>query len=95
MTVITKPFDSAVTSPTGDLMLAAVNPAVLGTLEPVLIEPGKSATIDVTITPSGVSGSVVSGTLYVDNIATGTPTAAFAQVAGDELAGLPYTYTIK
>jgi hypothetical protein len=95
MTVITKPFDSAMTSPTGDLMQAAINPAALGSLQPVLIDPGKSATIDVTITPSGVSGTVVSGTLYVDTIATGTPTPVFAQFAGDQMAGLPYTYTIK
>jgi Subtilase family/Peptidase inhibitor I9 len=93
MTVITRPFDPAVTSPTGDLMLNAVSPGIATT--PVLIEPGKSATIDVTITPSGVSGSVVSGTLYMDAIATGTPTASYAQFAADELAGLPYTYTIK
>ena len=48
-----------------------------------------------TITPSGVSGSVVSGTLYVDAIATGTPTAAYEQFAANEMAGLPYSYTIK
>jgi hypothetical protein len=93
MTVITRPFDSAVTSPTGDLMLNAVSPGIA--MAPVLIEPGKSATIDVTITPSGVSGSVVSGTLYVDAIGTGTPNAAYEQFAADEMAGLPYTYTIK
>jgi hypothetical protein len=93
MTVITKPFDPAVTSPTGDLMLNAVSPGIATT--PVLIDPGKSATIDVTITPSGVSGTVVSGTLYVDTIATGTPNAAYEQFAADELAGLQYTYTIK
>jgi Subtilase family len=92
MTVITRPFDSAVTSPTGDLMLNAVSPGIA--MAPVLIEPGKTTTIDVTITPSGVSGSVVSGTLYVDAIGTGTPNAAYEQFAADELAGLPYTYTI-
>jgi hypothetical protein len=93
MTVITRPFDSAVTSPTGDLMLNAVSPGIA--MAPVLIEPGKSAVIDVTITPSGVSGSVVSGTLYVDAIGTGTPNAAYEQFSADEMAGLPYTYTIK
>jgi len=93
MTVITKPFDSAITSPTGDLMLNAVTPGIA--MAPVLIEPGKTATIDVTITPSGVSGSVVSGTLYVDAIGTGTPNAAYEQFAADEMAGLPYSYTIR
>jgi Subtilase family len=93
MTVTTKQFDTTVTSPTGDLMLTAVNPATVTT--PVVISPGGSATIDVTITPSGAPGTVVDGTLYVDAFATGTPNAAYEQFAGNELAGLPYAYTIK
>ena len=92
MTVTTKQFDTTVTSPTGDLMLTAINPATAVT--PVVINPGDSATIDVTITPSGTSGTIVRGTLYVDVFATGTPTAVFAQFAGDELAGFPYEYTV-
>jgi hypothetical protein len=93
MTVITKAFDTTVTSPTGDLMLNAVSPFTTVTT-PVVINLGDSATIDVTITPSGAPGTVVSGTLYVDSEATGTPTPVYAQFAADELAGLPYTYTI-
>jgi hypothetical protein len=92
MTVTTQQFDSAITSATGDLMLTATNPAT--TVTPVLINPGASATIDVTITPSGSAGTVVNGTLYVDTFATGTLNAAYAQFAGDELAGLPYSYTV-
>jgi hypothetical protein len=92
MTVTTKEFDTTVTSPTGDLMLTAVNPATSAT--PVVINPGDSATIDVTITPSGAPGTVVDGTLYVDAFATGTPNAAYEQFAADQLAGLPYAYTI-
>ncbi len=34
---------------------------------PVYLQPGESATITVTITPSGAKGSVVTGHLYVDN----------------------------
>jgi hypothetical protein len=93
MTATTKAFDTTMTSPTGDLMQTAINPATATT--PVVINPGASATINVTITPSGASGTVVRGTLYVDVFATGAPTAVFAQFAGDELAGLPYSYTIK
>jgi hypothetical protein len=92
MTVTTQQFDTTVTSPTGDLMLTAINPAT--TVTPVVINPGDSATIDVTITPSGAPGTVVSGTLYVDAFATGTPTDIYAQYAADEMAGLPYSYTI-
>jgi len=96
MTAQIKPFDPAVTSAPGDLWLAAVNgPSALSSFAPVVINPGATATIDITITPSGASGTVVSGNLYVDTYSTGTPTAVFSQLAGNELAALPYSYTIK
>jgi Subtilase family len=96
MTAQIKPFDTTVTSAPGDLWLAAVDgPSALSSFAPVVINPGATATIDVTITPSGPSGTVVSGNLYVDTYSTGTPTAVYSQLAGDELAALPYAYTIK
>ena len=95
MTAHAKPFDPAVSSPTGDLWVASVNPAVLATVSPIVLNPGQTGTIDVTITPSGAAGTVVRGTLYVDTYDTGVPTAVYAVPAGDELAGLPYTYTIQ
>ena len=55
---------------------------------PVYLQPGESATITVTITPSGAKGSVVTGHLYVDNF-------NFFVADGDELIDLPYTYSIK
>jgi hypothetical protein len=96
MTAQIKPFDPAVTSAPGDLWLAAVDgPSALSSFAPVVVNPGQTATINVTITPSGASGTVVSGSLYVDTSSTGTPTAVYSQLAGDELAALPYAYTIK
>ncbi len=91
MTVITRAFDPAVTSGTGDLWLASTNPSV--SFSPVVINPGQSAVIHVTITPSGSSGTVVSGKLYVDDFVSAVP--PFSQTTGDELAALSYTYTIK
>jgi len=91
MTVQAKQFDTSVTSSTGDVELAAINPAA--TFAPVVINPGQTATIDVTITPSGASGTQVHGTLYVDDLLTAIP--PYEQIATDELAGLPYAYTIK
>jgi hypothetical protein len=91
MTVVAKQFDTSVTSSTGDVELASINPAA--TFTPVVINPGQSATIDVTITPSGAAGTQVSGTLYVDDLLTAIP--PYDQFAVDELAGLPYSYTIK
>jgi hypothetical protein len=93
MTALTEAFDPAVTSPTGDLWLASTNPAT--PFSPIVINPGKTATIDVTITPSGAAGTVVQGTLYVDDFTSDVPPPAYGQEAGDELAGLAYAYTIK
>jgi len=47
----------------------------------------------VTITPSGGSGTVVSGTLYVDDFLSNVP--PYGQQGADELIGIPYSYTIK
>ena len=91
MSVAAKAFDGAVTSSTGDLELAAVNPAT--TFSPVVINPGQTATVNVTITPSAGSGTQVSGTLYVDDFMTNVP--PFGQQSADELIGLPYKYTVK
>ncbi len=86
-----KAFDSTVTSSTGDLWPASVNPAA--TFSPVVINPGQTVTIDVTITPSGTSGTVVNGVLYIDNFLTNVP--PYGQQGGDELFAIPYEYTIK
>jgi len=91
MSVTAKAFDTTVTSDTGDLEPAAINPAT--TFSPIVINPGQTATINVTITPSGASGTVVSGTLYVDDFLTNVP--PYGQQGADELVGLPYSYTVK
>jgi hypothetical protein len=100
-TVQTQPFDGAVTAPTGDLWLQSIhrNAAV----QVFTIQPGQSAVIPVTITPSGSTGQVVSGTLYVDELAEMAssatnaenyqPKQAFFQT-GSQVAALPYEYQI-
>jgi len=55
---------------------------------PITLNPGETGTITVTITPSGDPGTVVRGTLYIDNF-------DFFTDGGDELVALPYAYTIK
>jgi hypothetical protein len=72
-------------------MLAATDPAT--NFKPVIINPGQTATINVTITPSGASGTAVHGTLYVDDLLDNVP--PYGQFTGDELAGLPYSYTVR
>ena len=91
MTAQTKQFDPAITPATGDLWLASLNPST--PFSPVVINPGQTATINVTITPSGAPGTVVRGTLYADDFVNGVP--PYGQTAGDELAAIPYSYTIK
>ena len=91
LTVTTKAFDPAVTTAGGDLWTASLNPSA--PFAPVVIFPGQSATIPVTITPSGTSGTVVSGTIYVDDFASAVP--PYGELGGNEIAALPYTYTIQ
>jgi len=99
VTVTTKAFDPTVTVnvadttpvvPIGDLEQLATNPAESqpGTVE---LAPGQSVTLDVVITPSSTAGTV-SGTLYVDAFESGVP--PYGQGAGDEVAAIPYEYTI-
>jgi hypothetical protein len=93
MTAQIKPFDSSVTSQTGDIEPAATNPAT--SFSPIVINPGQTATVNVTITPSAASGTVVSGNLYVDDFDTNVPPPVTSQESGDEVAALPYAYTVK
>jgi hypothetical protein len=98
--VTTSPFDPTVSSSTGDLEADSANPATsLAQFKPITVGPGQTATIPVTITPTGASGTHVSGTLYLDD-------AAFFQFGsiqdaitnfpqGDQVAAIPYAYTIK
>jgi hypothetical protein len=90
MTATTKAFDPAVTSATGDVWQASVNPAT--TFSPVVINPGQTATVNVTITPAAAAGTVVSGNLYIDDFLSNVP--PYGQQSGDELAALPYEYTV-
>jgi hypothetical protein len=82
-----QPFDAAMSPSTGDPWADLV----LGgtTYSPLILAPGQSGTITVTLTPNAAAvGSTVSGYLYVDtyNPQTGT---------GDEVVRVPYSYTIS
>ncbi|MCW2522787.1 MAG: hypothetical protein JWO63_1122 [Frankiales bacterium] len=88
--VLTPGFDQAVTSSTGDPYLIGFDlTADLGT--PVIIAPGKSATVTIKIVPKGAKGSVVKGSL---NIVTPQYGVGAVVTSGDVLATIPYSYKI-
>ena len=90
--VVTAPFDPAVTSSTGDLWLLGLD--ANSPLATVTVAPGQTATIPVTITPTG-GQRVVSGTLYVDDFSNIANQYGFlSQPNGSEVAALPYKYTV-
>jgi hypothetical protein len=79
-------FDQTISSDSGD----AWTDLVLGTatFNPLVLNPGESGYINVTITPDPKSiGTTVSGFLYLD-------TYSLVVNTGDEVARIPYTYTI-
>jgi hypothetical protein len=102
-TAVTQPLDPTVTSAAGDPYAPGfTGQAPTGT--PVTVAPGASGGIKVTITPTGKSGTVVHGVIYLVTSAlnsTGTVDGAIAgelgavDTSGDVLAAVPYTYTVK
>ncbi len=89
-TIQAKAFDSSVTSPSGDVWLQAINAS--SSASPVEVNPGQTITINVTITPNAPAGTVVSGDLYADTFVG--PILPSGQETGDEMAALPYEYTV-
>jgi hypothetical protein len=97
MTATTQGFDSAVSTPTGDLWAGSTNANEVFT--PYVVNPGQSVTIPVTITPSGTSGSTVSGTLYISDSTFISPALNFDDQSGftpegSDVASFPYSYKI-
>jgi Peptidase inhibitor I9 len=93
MTATTKAFDTTLTTPGGDLWLTALDPNTLSTFRATLVNPGQTVTIPVTVVPAGASGTVVSGTLYLNSLVNGVP--PYGELTGDEVIAIPYTYTIQ
>jgi hypothetical protein len=92
-------FDTAVSSPTGDAVQAYTTGGG-GALNPLVVAPGTSAVIPITITPTASVGSTVSGTLFVNDFAEGsyfTPggTLIFATFFTSDIAAIPYKYTVS
>ena len=86
----TKAFDATVTSTTGDVWAQAVDLSAPNS--PITIQPGHSADVDVTFTPSGGAGSVDEGNLYVDVVNDDIP--PYHQFSASEVAAIPYSYKV-
>jgi hypothetical protein len=94
MTATSAAFDPAVSAPTGDLWQVGIDPALFTGFSPVIVGPGETGTIPVTITPTGTAGTQVSGTLYVDDYDVSL-FQNFSGFDGDQVAAIPYSYTVK
>ncbi|MGH3206761.1 MAG: S8 family serine peptidase [Trebonia sp.] len=94
VTVTTAGFDRTVAVATGDFEQLALSAAAGSTAidRAVEIQPGKSATVNVTFRAAGTAGATVAGTLYLDALQAGVP--PYGQLAGDEVAALPYSYKV-
>jgi hypothetical protein len=82
-----QPFDTAMSADSGDIWADLV----LGTntFNPLVLAPGESGTITVTITPDPtLVGKTVSGYIYID---TFNPVVS----TGDEVVQKPYAYTVS
>jgi hypothetical protein len=90
MSATTMTFDTAVTATAGDFWRFAVKPlAGTATYSLFVIDPGHTRTIVVTIDPAAPAGTVVRGTLFVDDFAE-----SLRFLAGSALVALPYAYTV-
>ena len=83
--VSTLAFDDSVSTPTGDYWRRSID--LKAKVAPVVLPPGASATLHITIAAGAPRGTVVNGRLFVD---TENPVTQ----SGSELAVLPYRYTV-
>jgi len=82
----TNPFDSAVSSSSGDVWAQSVNASA--PYSPLTLDPGQSGTITLTFTPDAAKGTVVHGFIGVD-------TFNLFSASGDELINIPYSYKVR
>jgi hypothetical protein len=90
---VTQSFDSTVGSKTGD-MWSLFNKVGSGNFSPAYLKPGKSATISLTITPTAAPGTQVSGSINLDDAFQVNAVTGYEFGGGDELASLPFSYTV-
>ena len=91
MSAVTEQFDTSATPSTGDFWRFAVSPlAATASYNLLVVNPGQTRTINLTVKPTAPSGTVVSGILYIDDFVD-----SLQFLSGSQLEALPYSYTIK
>ena len=91
---VTQAFDLTADTSTGDMWL--FDNGFSNDFSPVYLEPGQSASIPLTITPTAGPGTHVSGFINLDDafqFDDVSPVTVFQ--SGDELASIPFSYTVK
>ena len=90
----TQAFDTSVVSPTtGDPWLWAVGLDFDAPIGAVVAQPGQTVTIPVQITPNAPAGTVITGTLDIDDESPVDLLGGFEPNA-NTVATLPYSYTV-
>jgi hypothetical protein len=90
VTAVTQAFDTTVSSGADDLWQVGLKFSRF-----YYLAPGQSTEIEVTITPTGPVGTVINGTLYVDDFTLESFVGTFGVLPdADEVAALPYSYTV-
>jgi hypothetical protein len=84
MNVTTRAFDADAQSPSGSLWG--------DDFHPVIVQPGQTTTLYLTIHPTGPVGSIVDGTLFLDD--SSALTQYGNSPSADQLAALHYHYTV-
>jgi hypothetical protein len=93
LNAITEAFDPMVTPGHGDVWLGSTNPASLSNVSLPSTGPSQTASIPVSITPTGPAGVIDTGTLYVDD-ANLTVFQYFSTIDGNEVAAIPYAFKV-
>jgi hypothetical protein len=90
VTAVTRAFDTTVRSGADDLWQVGLKFSRF-----YYLAPGQSAEIAVNITPTAPVGTVISGTIYVDDFTLESFVGNKAvSPDADEVAALPYSYTV-
>jgi hypothetical protein len=90
--LITLGFDPTVSTSTGDLWSAA--DGLTSTFTPRYLQPGQTAILPVTITPTAAAGTRVNGEINLDDTFQEDEAIGASDPSGDELGSYGYSYTV-